>query len=166
MLGRGGEEMLACVQAGVTVRIVPGISSALSVPAVCGIPVTHRGVSRCFTVISGHVPPTATEYEALAKLGGTIVILMGIANLGQIVAGLARAGLSASVPAAVIERGFSDSQRSTFTTVGELAHDARRLDVQSPAVVVIGEVVAAAPRLVGSEELLLALGSLDVASDV
>jgi uroporphyrin-III C-methyltransferase len=166
VFGRGGEEMHACLAAGIPVRVVPGVSSALAVPAACGIPVTHRGVSRCFTVISGHVPPTATEYEALAQLGGTIVILMGVANLGQIVAGLARAGLSASVPAAMIERGFSDSQRSTFTTVGELAHDARRLDVQSPAVVVIGEVVAAAPRLVGSEELLLALGSLDVASDV
>ncbi len=160
VFGRGGEEMQACLAAGIPVRVVPGVSSALAVPAACGIPVTHRGVSHCFTVISGHVPPRESEYAALAKLGGTIVILMGIANLDQIVAGLARAGMAAEVPAAVIERGFSDSQRSTFTTVGQLAADARRLDVRSPAVVVIGEVVAAAPRIAGSEDLLLALGTL------
>ena len=95
VLGRGGEEMLACAQAGVAVRVVPGISSALSVPAACGIPVTHRGVSKGFTVISGHVPPEPAELEALVKLGATIVILMGISNLAQIMAGLARAGLPA-----------------------------------------------------------------------
>ncbi len=146
--------------AGIPVRVVPGVSSALAVPAACGIPVTHRGVSHSFTVISGHVPPSAGEYAALAGLGGTIVILMGIANLEQIVAGLGRAGLGTAVPAAVIERGYSDSQRSTFTTVGQLTADARRLDIGSPAVVVIGEVVSAAPRLAGSEDLLVALSSL------
>ena len=145
VFGRGGEEVQACLAAGIGVRVVPGVSSALAVPASAGIPVTHRGVSRSFTVISGHVPPSRDEYEALAQLGGTIVILMGVANLEQIVAGLRRAGLSPEVPAAVIERGFSDSQRSTFTTVRRLADDARRLDVGSPAVVVIGDVVAVAP---------------------
>lgn len=160
VFGRGGEEMQACLAAGVPVRVVPGVSSALAVPAACGIPVTHRRLSHSFTVISGHVPPSEGEYAALVGLGGTIVILMGIANLEQIVAGLGRAGLSTGVPAAVIERGYSDSQRSTFTTVGQLAADARRLDIASPAVVVIGEFVSAAPRLAGSEDLLVALSSL------
>ena len=145
VLGRGGEEMLACVQAGVPVRVVPGISSALSVPATCGIPVTHRGVSKAFTVISGHVPPEPPELDALVRLKATIVILMGITNLDQIMAGLGRAGLPPGTPAAVIERGFSDTQRSTITSAAELAATARRLDVSSPAVVVIGEVVALAP---------------------
>ncbi len=93
VFGRGGEEMLACVEAGVPVRIVPGISSALSVPGACGIPVTHREVSRSFTVISGHTPPEPHELEALVRLGGTIVVLMGIGSLPQTMAGLSRAGL-------------------------------------------------------------------------
>ncbi len=163
VFGRGGEEMQACLAAGIGVRVIPGVSSALAVPASVGIPVTHRGVSHSFTVISGHVPPSEDEYAALAQLGGTIVVLMGIANLDQIVAGLARAGLDPATPAAVIERGYSDSQRSTFSTAGRLAADARRLDVRSPAVVVIGAVVAQSP-LAGTDELLGALSYLDVES--
>jgi uroporphyrin-III C-methyltransferase len=154
VFGRGGEEMLACVAAGIGVRIVPGISSALSVPAACGIPVTHREVSRAFTVISGHTPPETRELEALVRLGGTIVILMGIANLVQTMAGLSRAGLPAGTPAAVIERGFSDAQRSITTTAGELADEVRRLDITSPAVVVIGDVVAVAPAFGRSAEVV------------
>jgi len=153
VFGRGGEEVQACLEAGIGVRVVPGISSALAVPASAGIPVTHRGVSRCFTVMSGHVPPSQDEYQALTDLGGTLVILMGVANLEQIVAGLGRAGMTADRPAAVIERGFSDSQRSTFTTLGELAADARRLDIGSPAVIVIGDVVTVA-RIDPGTELL------------
>jgi uroporphyrin-III C-methyltransferase len=141
VFGRGGEEVLACAAAGVPVRVVPGVSSAIAVPGAAGIPVTHREVSHAFTVISGHVPPTAEELEALARLGGTIVILMGIQNLQQITIGLIRAGLDPATPAAVIERGFSETQRTTFADLGGLAEEVRRWDVQSPAVVVIGEVV-------------------------
>jgi uroporphyrin-III C-methyltransferase len=158
VFGRGGEEMLACVEAGVPVRIVPGISSALSVPAACGIPVTHRDVSRSFTVISGHTPPEPHELEALVRLGGTIVVLMGIGSLTQTTAGLCRAGLSVDTPAAVIERGFSPGQRSTMTTAGELAGEVRRLGVTSPAVVVIGNVVAVAPAFGASAEVVEAFG--------
>ena len=93
VFGRGGEEMVACLAAGVPVRIVPGVSSALSVPAACGIPVTHREISQAFTVISGHTLPETHELEALVRLGGTIVILMGIASLADTMAGLSRAGL-------------------------------------------------------------------------
>lgn len=158
VFGRGGEEMLACAAAGVGVRIVPGISSALSVPAACGIPVTHREVSKAFTVISGHTPPERHELDALVRLGGTIVILMGITSLPQTMAGLGQAGLPAGTPAAVIERGFSDAQRSTMTTAGELAAEVRRLDITSTAVVVIGDVVSVAPACAPTAQVVEAFG--------
>ncbi|MCW2811526.1 MAG: Uroporphyrin-III C-methyltransferase [Friedmanniella sp.] len=145
VFGRGGEEMTACVAAGVPVHVVPGVSSSIAVPGACGIPVTHRGLSHAFTAISGHVAPSRDELAALVQLRGTIVVLMGIANLGRIVAGLLDAGLDPGIPAAIIERGFSDSQRSTFTTAGRLPAEADRLGVRSPAVVVIGDVVTVAP---------------------
>ena len=154
VFGRGGEEMLACVEAGLPVRIVPGISSALSVPGACGIPVTHREVSRSFTVISGHTPPEPYELEALVRLGGTIVVLMGISSLPQTMAGLSRAGLAADTPAAVVECGFSAGQRGTMTTAGELAGEVRRLGVTSPAVVVIGNVVTLAPAFGATAEVV------------
>jgi len=147
VLGRGGEEVRACLAAGVPVRVVPGVSSAIAVPASCGIPVTHRGISHAFTVISGHQRPSEEELAGLALLGGTIVVLMGVVNLEQIAAGLVRAGMDPATPAAVVERGWTDSQRSTFSSLASLADDARRVQVASPAVVVIGEVVRLAPGL-------------------
>jgi uroporphyrin-III C-methyltransferase len=141
VFGRGGEEVRACVEAGVAVRVLPGISSALSVPAAVGIPVTHRGVSHAFTVISGHDPLTSVEMSALAQLDATLVILMGINNLPQICAGLLRAGMAADTPAAVIERGFAATQRTTVSRLDQLAAEVRRIGVRSPAVVVLGEVV-------------------------
>ena len=158
VFGRGGEEMLACVEADVPVRVVPGVSSAMSVPAAAGIPVTHRELSRSFTVISGHTPPLAQELDALVRLGGTIVVLMGIANLPQLMAGLSRAGLPAGTPAAVIERGYSADERSTLTTAGELAGEIRRRVVTSPAVVVIGSVVAVAPAFGAAAEVIEVIG--------
>jgi uroporphyrin-III C-methyltransferase len=154
VFGRGGEEMLACLTAGVRVRVVPGVSSAVAVPAACGIPVTHRGLSHAFTVISGHQRPSETELDGLVRLGGTIVVLMGVVNLEQIAAGLLRAGMDPATPAAVIERGYSDSQRSTFSRLGILADDARRLQVASPAVVVIGAVVSVAPELAEAAQVV------------
>ena len=154
VFGRGGEEMLACLNAGVPVRVVPGISSAVAVPAACGIPVTHRGLSHAYTVISGHQRPSETELDALARLGGTIVVLMGVVNLEQIAAGLLRAGMDPWTPAAVVERGYSDSQRSTFSRLGALADDARRLQVASPAVVIIGAVVSVAPGLADAARVI------------
>lgn len=140
VFGRGSEELQACAAAGIAVRVVPGVSSAIAVPAAAGIPLTHRGVSHAFTVISGHVLPSAEEFAGLAALGGSIVILMGVANLTGIATGLRAAGLPDATPAAVVERGFSDSQRTTHTTLARMADDARRLDVVSPAVIVVGEV--------------------------
>jgi uroporphyrin-III C-methyltransferase len=154
VLGRGGEEMQACLAAGVPVRMVPGVSSAVAVPAGAGIPVTHRGMSKSFTVISGHSPPELRELEGLVRLGGTIVILMGISNLTQIVTGLCRAGLDPATPAAAIERGFSDAQRTAMAAVGQLPAEARRLDICSPAVVVIGDVVTVSPEFVRSADVI------------
>jgi uroporphyrin-III C-methyltransferase len=158
VFGRGGEEMQACIAAGIPVHVVPGVTSSVAVPAAASIPVTHRGVSRSFTVISGHTPPEPQELEGLVRLGGTIVILMGISNLTQIVAGLCRAGLNAATPAAAIERGFSDAQRSVMSPVGELPAEVRRLDICPPAVVVIGDVVAVSPQFAHSAEVIDAFG--------
>jgi uroporphyrin-III C-methyltransferase len=144
VFGRGGEELLACRRAGVPARVVPGVSSALAVPASAGIPLTHRGVSHAFTVISGHAPLTESEFEHLAGLGGTIVVLMGISNLPSITAGLRRHGMRADTPLAAIERGFSPSSRTTVSSLADILHDSHAVGIASPAVLVIGEVVAVA----------------------
>lgn len=153
VFGRGGEEVRACRAAGVDVRVVSGVSSAIAVPAAAGIPVTHRGTSRAFTVLSGHQPPTAEELSTLARLQSTLVILMGMASLTQTVTGLVAAGMAADTPAAVIERGFSDSQRTTTGRLGDLPALVGAIGVTSPAVVVIGDVAALAAEQVGAEPL-------------
>jgi uroporphyrin-III C-methyltransferase len=160
VFGRGGEEILACRAAGIDVRVVPGVTSAVAVPAAAGIPVTHRGASHAFTVLSGHRPPSTAELEALAGLGGTLVILMGMASLTQTVTGLVAAGLPADTPAAVVERGFSDSQRTTPGRLADLPGLVGRIGVTSPAVVVIGEVAAFAADRVGADPLLSRLSLL------
>ncbi|WP_082383111.1 uroporphyrinogen-III C-methyltransferase [Frigoribacterium sp. RIT-PI-h] len=164
VFGRGGEEVAACRRAGVPVTVVPGVTSAIAVPEEAGIPVTHREVSRAFTVLSGHVPFSDDELRHLVGLGGTIVVLMGVANLPQTAAGLRRHGLGVETPMAVLESGFTDRSRRTVTTLGEV--DALVGTFRSPAVIVIGEVVRvadagldevadlvafAAPRPVGAE---------------
>jgi uroporphyrin-III C-methyltransferase len=143
VFGRGGEEVAACVAAGIPVTVVPGISSAISVPAAAGIPVTHRNVSHSFTVVSGHAPLSTAEHTALAGLaaaGGTIVVLMGIGTLPHLVAGLLRSGLAATTPAAVIERGYSRDQRTTNTELGNMV--TATATCSNPAVLVIGAVAA------------------------
>jgi uroporphyrin-III C-methyltransferase len=144
VFGRGGEEVEACRRAGVPVRVVPGVTSAISVPAAAGIPVTHRSTSRLFTVVSGHAPLSPGELEHLAGLGGTIVILMGVTNLPSITAGLARFGMDPHMPAAVVEQGYSARQRTTFGELSTILTEAVRAGVGSPAVIVIGEVVGLA----------------------
>lgn len=144
VFGRGGEEVLACRAAGVSVTVISGVTSAIAVPAAAGIPVTHREVSHLFTVISGHAPISDSELTHLIGLNGTIVVLMGIGTLQQMVDGLSRLGMRADMPVAIIERGFAHDQRTTFgrlDTIGALATSA---GVRSPAVVVIGDVVALA----------------------
>lgn len=141
VFGRGSEELGACLEAKVPCRVVPGVSSAISVPAAAGIPVTHRGVSHLFTVVSGHAPLTDDEHTHLAGLGGTVVVLMGVSTLPQLVAGLAGAGMRPDMPVAVVERGYSASQRTTPGTLATIVTAAGAARCQSPAVLVIGEVV-------------------------
>ena len=141
VFGRGGEEVSAAVAAGLHVTVVPGVSSAVGVPGAAGIPVTHRGVSHVFTVVSGHVPLEPHQAASLATLGGTIVFLMGMHNLVPITTALSRAGLSPDTPAAVVERGFTPDQRSIVGTLEDLPDLASRAGATSPAVIVVGDVV-------------------------
>ncbi|WP_028266463.1 uroporphyrinogen-III C-methyltransferase [Arthrobacter sp. MA-N2] len=142
VFGRGGEEVTACVQAGVPVRVISGVTSAISVPAAAGIPVTHREVSHLFTVVSGHAPLTEKEHTHLAGLGGTIVVLMGIGTLPQLAAGLRRAGMDPAMPMAVVERGYRPGQRTTIAELGTI--ETAAAGCANPAVLVIGEVVRVA----------------------
>lgn len=141
VFGRGGEEVLACRRAGVPVTVIPGVTSAIAVPAAAGIPVTHREVSRAFTVLSGHTPFTEDELRHLVGLGGTIVVLMGVNTLPHLAAGLSRHGMAADMPLAIVERGYSIDQRTTVTSIGGVVPLLARVNPRSPAVVVIGEVV-------------------------
>ncbi|MDQ4212830.1 uroporphyrinogen-III C-methyltransferase [Microbacterium capsulatum] len=141
VFGRGGEEAAACHAAGVPVRVIPGVTSAISVPATAGIPVTHRSLSRLFTVVSGHAPLSAAEAEHLAGLGGTIIVLMGVSNLPSISAALMRHGMPQGTPVAIVERGFTAAQRTTVSDLAGIREAADAAGVHSPAVIVIGEVV-------------------------
>ena len=147
VFGRGGEEAIACAAAGVPVTVVPGVTSSIAAPAIAGIPVTHRGVAHEFTVVSGHVrpddPTSLVDWAALARLRGTLVILMGLKNLSAIVATLLTNGRSPQTPAAVVQEGTTGTQRVLRTTVGAVVEDAVTGGFRPPAVVVIGEVVTA-----------------------
>lgn len=144
VLGRGGEEAIACLAAGIAVEVVPGVTSAFAVPAAAGIPVTHRGRSRQVTIASGH---EALEWGSLASLEGTLVLLMGVSGLADAAAALIAHGKAGDTPAAIIESGFSDRQRTTAGTLATIAALARERGVQPPAVVVIGDVVELAELL-------------------
>lgn len=141
VFGRGSEEVLACREAGVPVEVISGVTSAISVPAAAGIPLTHRGVSRLFTVVSGHAPLSEDELRHLAGLGGTIVVLMGVSTLPHLTAGLQRHGAGRDLPVAIIERGYSQEQKTTISALGTVVSDATRAGVAAPAVLVVGEVV-------------------------
>ncbi|WP_051299247.1 uroporphyrinogen-III C-methyltransferase [Arthrobacter castelli] len=141
VFGRGGEEVAACTAAGIPVTVVPGVTSAVSVPAAAGIPATCRGVSHMFTVISGHAPLTDDEHQHLAGLGGTIVVLMGVGTLPQLAAGLRKAGMRADTPVAVVESGYSHAQRTTVSDLAGIVTAAGTAGCAPPAVLVIGDVV-------------------------
>ena len=148
VLGRGGEELLACLAAGVEVEVVPGVTSAFAVPAAAGIPVTHRKVSRQVTVVSAH--DAAPDWPALARLDGTLVLLMGVTRLKEHAARLVELGRAATTPVAVIERGTTADQRTTVGTLADIAELAAARAVRSPAVVVVGPVVELAASLAGT----------------
>jgi uroporphyrin-III C-methyltransferase/precorrin-2 dehydrogenase/sirohydrochlorin ferrochelatase len=146
--GRGYEEALACDEAGVPWTVIPGLTSAISVPAVAGIPVTHRGVAHEFTVVSGHLPPdhadSLVEWDALARLRGTVVLLMAVRNLPLIAERLVRGGRSADTPLAVISEGTMPGEKTMLSTLGSVHEDMAREEVRPPAIVVIGDVVKVA----------------------
>ena len=146
VLGRGGEEAAACAEAGVPCAVVPGITSALAVPALAGIPVTHRDVAQEIAIVSGHLPPghpaSTVDWSGLAASKATIVILMGVARLMAIADALLAGGRAESTPVAMIERGATPAQRVLRTTLDALAVDAIAAGVRSPAVIVVGEVAA------------------------
>lgn len=155
VFGRGCEEVAACREAGVPVSVVPGITSAVAVPAAAGIPVTARGVSKAFTVISGHDPLSEEELAGLCALGGTAVVLMGVGTLGHTINGLRRHGMDTCTPVAVVEKGFHEDQRVLIAQLDSMEHAAARARLRSPAVLVIGEVVrlaAAVPPEGGAHE--------------
>ncbi|WP_375475063.1 uroporphyrinogen-III C-methyltransferase [uncultured Jatrophihabitans sp.] len=146
VFGRGGEEWLACVAAGVPVHVVPGLSSALAAPAAAGIPLTHRGVAADFTVVSGHLDPgrpgdAGVDWAALAATPGTLVLLMAMDRLGPIAGQLIAHGRSAATPAAVVHGASTAAQRVVRAPLAEIDAAARRAGVGAPAVVVVGEVV-------------------------
>ncbi|MFI9159122.1 uroporphyrinogen-III C-methyltransferase [Kitasatospora aureofaciens] len=145
VFGRGGEELLACAEAGIPVTVVPGISSSISVPETAGIPVTHRGLTQEFTVLSGHVGPddprSVTNWQAVAGMSGTLVLLMAVDKIGAIAAKLVEHGRPADTPVAVVQEGTTAAERRVDATLGTVAAVVEAEGVKPPAVIVVGDVV-------------------------
>ena len=141
VFGRGGEELDACREARVEVEVVSGVTSAIAVPALAGIPLTHRGVATAFTVVTGH--------DQIRELGGgrdhTVVLLMGVGTLAHAALTLARGERGAGCPVAIVEDGFGPAQRVTVGTLATIAAQAADRGIRSPAVVVVGDVVRLSP---------------------
>ncbi len=149
VFGRGGEEALACVEAGISVEVVPGVTSAVAVPACAGIPVTHRGVSRGFAVLTAS-PGSGVDWSALAGVGAeTLVLLMGLARLGPIAAELVAGGRPASTPVAVIAAGTTPDEHVVVGVLDDIAARASEAGIGTPALVVVGEVVRLREQLAG-----------------
>lgn len=146
VFGRGGEETLACAAAGIEVRVIPGVTSAVAAPALAGIPVTHRTLSQGFTVVSGHVAPgdarSTLDWAALARGGTSLVVLMGVTHLRAITDALLAAGLPAATPAAVVERAGNPAMRVLRAALRDIAGVADAARIRPPAITVIGDVAA------------------------
>ncbi|MEE2528278.1 uroporphyrinogen-III C-methyltransferase [Pseudarthrobacter sp. J75] len=141
VLGRGGEEAEYCRQNGVEVEVVAGVTSAISVPAAAGIPVTHRGLAKGFSVVTGHEELS----EVPARADHTVVLLMGVGQLRESAAALAAAGLPQGTPVGIVENGYLPDQRVTIGTLGSIVDQAEAVGVANPAVIVIGDVVRVSP---------------------
>jgi uroporphyrin-III C-methyltransferase len=145
VFGRGMEELEACVAAGVPVEVVPGVTSAIAVPALAGIPVTHRGLTHEFVVVSGHVPPghpqSLVDWAAIARLRGTVVVLMGVDTAPAIAAALVEHGRAPDTPVAVVTDGSTVTQRTVRTTLADLPRAVVEEGIRPPAVWVVGAVV-------------------------
>ena len=143
VFGRGGEEVLACVQSGIPVEVVPGISSAIAVPQAAGIPVTHRRTAAAVHVVNGQADLGPSTLAALADDTVTVVVLMGVAALPRLVGDALAHGASGNRPVGIVESGHTAQQRTTHTTLAAAVADARRVGVRNPAVIVVGDVARA-----------------------
>ncbi|HYH35749.1 MAG TPA: SAM-dependent methyltransferase, partial [Nocardioides sp.] len=145
VFGRGFEEVLACRAAGVPVSVVPGLPSPVAVPGAAGIPVTHRGVAHGFAVVSGHLPPghpdSLVDWSALARLGGTLVLMMAVGHAAAIADELVRHGRPGSTPVAVVSDGTMPDERTVLATLDTVAERIAEAEVRPPAVIVVGDVV-------------------------
>jgi len=151
VFGRGAEEVLACLRAGVPVIVVPGVTSAVGVPTSAWVPVTHRGVAQDFHVVSVHVPPgddrSTVDWEVLAGSSGTLVLLMGVERIGAVVGELLRYGRSPATPVSVIADGTMPTQRTINSTLEQVAGLVAAEGIRPPAIVVVGEVVGIAAEM-------------------
>ncbi len=149
VFGRGGEELELLCACGIPFEVVPGITSAVAVPAYNGIPVTHRDFCSSFHVITGHTRKgqgPSIDFEALTALNGTLIFLMGLSSLGEIVSGLIDAGMNPKTPAAVLEKGTTAHQRKVVSTLEKIEADTRKVNIESPAIIVVGEVCSLAEK--------------------
>ncbi len=146
VFARGYEEVLACTEAGIPVTVVPGVTSAIAVPALAGVPVTHRAVTHEFVVVSGHVAPDHPEslvnWNALAALSGTIVLLMAVERIELFARVLLDGGRPAETPVLVVQHGTTAAQRTLRTTLAEAPDRIRSEGIRPPAIIVIGAVAA------------------------
>jgi uroporphyrinogen III methyltransferase/synthase len=151
VFGRGGEEAEALAAAGVPFEVVPGVTSAIAAPAAAGVPVTHRGLATSFTVVTGHEDPgkpsEQTDWAALARVPGTLVVLMGMGRLGDIADALMAAGRPRDEPAAAVQWGTTPRQRSVAATVGTLAARVEEAGLGPPSVIVVGPVAGLAATI-------------------
>jgi uroporphyrin-III C-methyltransferase/precorrin-2 dehydrogenase/sirohydrochlorin ferrochelatase len=151
VFGRGAEEVLHCVRAGIPVTVVPGITSAIAVPSAVGVPVTHRGVAQEFHVVSAHVAPggagSTVDWEALGRSQGTLVLLMAVERMRMIADTLMRYGRSPDTPIAVIQDGTLQSQRTLMASLATVADDMTASGVRPPAIIVVGAVVQVAREI-------------------
>ncbi|KAA8965432.1 uroporphyrinogen-III C-methyltransferase [Mycobacterium sp.] len=144
VFARGYEEVLACAEVGIPVTVVPGVTSAIAVPAAAGVPVTHRAVNHEFVVVSGHVPPGHPEslvnWDALAAMSGTIVLLMAVERIEQFSQVLVKGGRPAGTPVLAVQHGTMDAQRTVRATLGDAPDKIRAAGIRPPAIIVIGAV--------------------------
>ncbi|WP_293950799.1 uroporphyrinogen-III C-methyltransferase [uncultured Corynebacterium sp.] len=151
VFGRGFEELAHLAEHGITCEVIPGVTSAISVPGAAGVPITQRGVVHSFTVISGHLPPghenSLLDWDALAKSGGTLSVIMGVKNAPKIATALMAGGLSPQTPVAIIQEGTLAAQKSVRCSLEELGTVMVEEGIKPPAVYVIGEVAGLSSSL-------------------
>jgi uroporphyrinogen III methyltransferase/synthase len=161
VFGRGGEEALALAKAGIPFEVVPGVSSAIAVPAYAGIPITHRGLASSFAVLTGHEDPSkdgdATDWKKLATAVDTLVILMAVGSFPRIVGALLAHGRPPETPVALIRWGTTEAQEVRVGTLADIVGRARGLE--PPVVAVVGDVVSLRKQLAWSVEAATAISA-------